>query len=183
MTPGRLLSPPLLFLHLPPLVIVRGKSPPAAGAPWLLVHVVTPLGRTLAPPPLLPPVSASTPPSLLLGPPRLIPCLPALTFILSPAVLKMLVNIDQVPGVAGHWLHPDLLDPLPLGSSLMILSSYVIEETLGLIEADPTEEAVIASLAGEVTLAHMKMVISVLVFLITLLTHKHQVTQFTDIFL
>ena len=95
----------------------------------------------------------------------------------------MLVNIDQVPGVAGHRLHPDLLDPLPLGPSLMILSSHVIEETLGLIEADPTEEAVIASLAGEVTLAHMKVVISVLVFLITLLTHKHQVTQFTNILL
>ena len=93
------------------------------------------------------------------------------------------MDIDQVPGVARHGLHPDLLDPLPLGPSLVIFPSHVVQKTLWLIEADPAKEAVITALAREVALANVKMVISVLVLVIIFLAHKHQVAQFAHILL
>ena len=65
----------------------------------------------------------------------------------------------------------------------MILSSHVIKKALGLIEADPAEEAVVAALAREVSLAHVQVVVSVLVLIITLLAHKHQVAQLAHILL
>ena len=83
------------------------------------------------------------------------------------------MDVDQVPGVARHRLHPDLLDPLPLGASLVIFPSHVVQKTLGLIEADPAKEAVITALAREVTFTHVQMVISVLVLFIIFLAHKH----------
>ena len=177
-----LLGPPLLLLDLPPLVVIRGQSPPTARAAWLLVHVVTPLGRTFASPPLIP-VSTPAPPTLLLGPPSLVPRLPALALILPPAVLEVLVDVDQVPGVARHGLHPDLLDPLPLGPSLVILPRHVVQETLGLVEADPAEEAMIAALAREVAFADVQVVISVFVLVVILSARKHQVAQFAHILL
>ena len=52
----------------------------------------------------------------------------------------------------------------------MILSSHVIKQALGLIEADPAEEAVVAPLARKVALADVEVVVSVLVLVIILLT-------------
>ena len=65
----------------------------------------------------------------------------------------------------------------------MILPSYVVQKALGLIEADPAKEAMITTLAREVTFAHVQVVISVLVLVIIFLAHKHQVAQFAHIIL
>ena len=80
------------------------------------------------------------------------------------------MDIDQIPGVGALGFHPQLEDTFPGCSFLVVFPGHMVEEPLRLLEADPAEEAVIATLAWEVALAHVQMVVSVLVLVIILLT-------------
>ena len=91
------------------------------------------------------PLSLSTPAPAPSRPSGLLSGLPVLTGVLPPAVLQVLVDVDQVPGVARHRLHPDLLDSLPCGPPLVVLPGNVVQQTLGLIN----ERRVLTSLTNE----------------------------------
>ena len=101
------------------------------------------------------PLSVCTPAPAPSRPSEVVSCLPVLTGVLSPAVLQVLVDVDQVPGLVRDRLHPDLTDALLLRSLLMIFSGHVVQKTFRLIEADPAKEAVKSALPREKSFAHM----------------------------
>ena len=125
-----------------------------------------PLGRTTTSLPL--PVLL-----LLLGLPGLVPGLPVLALVLPPAVLQVFVDIDQVPGVGGHRLHPDPGHALLGGSLLVVGPGHVVQQPLGLVETDPTKKTMISSFSWEISFTYVQMIVCVLVLVITFLADEN----------
>ena len=128
--------------------MIRGEF--FARGSLLVIFIMTPFLRASS---LSLPVSTSTPATP--SPSGLISCLPVLNGVLSPAVLQVLMDINQVPGLVRDGLHPDFTDALLLRSLLMVCSGHVVQETFRLVEADPAKEAVISALPREKSFAHM----------------------------
>ena len=91
------------------------------------------------------------------------------------------MDVDQVPGFVRDWLHPDPTDALLLRSLLMVCSGNMVQQTFRLVEADPAKEAVISALSRKKPFTHMKVIISVFMFLVVFLVLEHEVTQLANI--
>ena len=115
-----------------------------------------------------PTLRASLPgsPGLLSRPP-----LPAGVF--SPTVLQVFVDIDQVPGVGGHRLHPDPGHALLGGPLLVVGPGHVVQQPLGLVETDPTKKTVISAFSWEISFTYVQMIVCVLVLVITFLADEN----------